>query len=201
MSGTVGPIAASTDQQQFAGRLMAQAHPEGVDLVGPDGLLAGVTRQVLATACEAGRSAHVGDDRHDPAGCQGGTCRTGTCSTTVLTEVGPGQSEVLRDWDGSVKPTIVAKRPRRRDGIDAVVRSRTGRGLTTGRLVSRVRYRASPASRTVSRRPGSRRVKVAPRPGPGESACRSPPCARASPRAMVRPTPDPAERRCRFGER
>ena len=34
-------------------------------------------------------------------------------------------------------------------------------------------------------------VKVAPWPGPGEAALRSPPCARASWRAMVSPMPDP----------
>ena len=40
----------------------------GVDLVGPNGLLNQLTKNVLETALEAEMSEHLGYDRHDPAG-------------------------------------------------------------------------------------------------------------------------------------
>ena len=41
------------DQQQFAQALVAQARSEGVELIGPAGLLTGLTKSVLETALEA----------------------------------------------------------------------------------------------------------------------------------------------------
>ncbi|TWE07418.1 hypothetical protein BKA23_3436 [Rudaeicoccus suwonensis] len=43
----VGRIDEQDDEQQVAQRLVAQARAEGVDLVGPDGLLTGLTTRVL----------------------------------------------------------------------------------------------------------------------------------------------------------
>lgn len=41
------------DQQQIAEQLLAQAKEKGVSLVGPGGLLGGLTKTVLETALEA----------------------------------------------------------------------------------------------------------------------------------------------------
>ena len=41
------------DQQQIAEQLLAQAKAQGMSLVGPGGLLSGLTKQVLETALEA----------------------------------------------------------------------------------------------------------------------------------------------------
>ena len=46
---------------------------------------------------------------------------------------------------------------------------------------------------------GDAGLKVAPLPGPAESAVTSPPCARAKPRAMVSPMPEPLWAASRFG--
>lgn len=49
------------DQQQFAQALVAQARSEGVDLIGPGGLLTGLTKSVLESALEiGGRAGHAG---------------------------------------------------------------------------------------------------------------------------------------------
>jgi hypothetical protein len=45
---------------QLAQELVQRARQEGVSLVGPDGLLAGVTRTVLQTALDAEMSEHLG---------------------------------------------------------------------------------------------------------------------------------------------
>ena len=56
------------DQQQLAEQLLAQAKEQGVELVGPDGLLNQLTKNVLETALEAEMSEHLGYEKHDPAG-------------------------------------------------------------------------------------------------------------------------------------
>jgi hypothetical protein len=47
--------------------------PRGVGLVGPGGLLTGLTKDVLGASLEAELSEHLGYDRHDPAGRERGS--------------------------------------------------------------------------------------------------------------------------------
>lgn len=50
----IDPVTGETiDQQQLAEHLLRQAKEQGVDLLGPDGLLNGLAKQVLETALEA----------------------------------------------------------------------------------------------------------------------------------------------------
>src|SRR3954452_22831755 len=124
------------DAQQLAAELMEKARAEGIDLVGPGGLLTGLTKTVLETALDAELTDHLGYDKHDPAGRTGGNSRNGTRVKTVLTEVGPVEIEVPRDRDGSFDPQMVRKRQRRLDGINQLVLSLTARGLTTGEIAA-----------------------------------------------------------------
>src|SRR3954452_25272465 len=121
MTETIEPMPVSTDTQQLAQTLVEQARAEGVELVGPGGLLTGLTKTVLETALEAEMSEHLGYDKHDPAGDHSGNSRNGARVKTVLTEIGPVEIEVPRDRDASFDPVIVRKRQRRLDGIDEVV--------------------------------------------------------------------------------
>ena len=52
----------------LADQLLARAQAEGVELLGPDGLLAQVTRAVLERALGEELAVHLGYDKHDPAG-------------------------------------------------------------------------------------------------------------------------------------
>jgi putative transposase len=52
----------------LADELLARAREQGIDLVGPDGLLTKVTKNVLESALEAELTEHLGYDAHDPAG-------------------------------------------------------------------------------------------------------------------------------------
>ncbi len=52
MTKTIEPMPAQIDQQQLAQQLVEQARVEGVDLIGPGGLLAGLTKTVLEAALE-----------------------------------------------------------------------------------------------------------------------------------------------------
>lgn len=153
MTETISAVPEQIDTQQFAQQLVERARADGVDLVGPGGLLTGLTKTVLETALEAEMAEHVGYDKHDPAGRNSGNSRNGTRAKTVLTEVGPVEIEVPRDRDGSFDPVIVRKRQRRLDGIDQIVLSLTARGLTTGEVAAHFAevYGATVSKDTISR--------------------------------------------------
>ena len=139
------------DEQQLAEQLLRQARQQGVDLVGPNGLLNGLTKRVLETALEAELTEHLGHEKHQqPAG---ENIRNGTRSKMVLTEVGPVEIEVPRDRAGTFEPQIVKKRQRRLDGVDEIVLSLTARGLTTGEIAAHFDdvYGASVSKDTISR--------------------------------------------------
>ncbi|HEX4686926.1 MAG TPA: IS256 family transposase [Pseudonocardia sp.] len=127
---------ARIDQQQLAQQLVDSARQDGVELVGPGGLLTGLTKTVLETALEAELDEHLGYDKHAVEGRDGGNSRNGTRPKTVLTEIGPVQIEVPRDRDGSFDPQLVRKRQRRLSGIDEIVLSLSARGLTTGEIAA-----------------------------------------------------------------
>jgi putative transposase len=150
---TIEPMPAQIDQQQLAQQLVDRARADGLDLVGPGGLLTGLTKTVLETALETELSEHLGYDKHDPAGRNRGNSRNGTRTKTVLTDVGPVDIEVPRDRDGSFEPVIVRKRQRRLEGIDQIVLSLTARGLTTGEIAAHFAevYGATVSKDTISR--------------------------------------------------
>ena len=141
------------DQQQLARDIVEQARAQGIELVGPGGLLTGLTKTVLETALEAEMSEHLGYDKHAPEGRNRANSRNGSRAKTVLTELGPVQVEVPRDRDGSFEPVIVRKRRRRLDSIDQIVLSLTARGLTSGEVSAHLVdvYGASVGKDTISR--------------------------------------------------
>ena len=153
MAETIEPMAARIDQQQLAEELVARARADGVQLIGEGGLLTGLTKSVLECALEEEISDHLGYDKHDPAGRNGGDSRNGHREKTVLTEIGPVTIEVPRDREGSFEPVIVGKRQRRLNGIDQIVLSLTARGLTTGEICAHFAevYGARVSKDTISR--------------------------------------------------
>jgi putative transposase len=146
-------VAMELDQRQLAEQLLAQAKEQGVELVGPNGLLNQLTKNVLETALDAEMAEHLGYDKHDPAGRGSGNSRNGTRVKTVLTEIGPVEIEVPRDTNSSFDPQIVKKRQRRLTGIDEIVLSLTAKGLTTGEVAAHFAdvYGATVSKDTISR--------------------------------------------------
>lgn len=123
-------------RRELAERLVFEARTKGQKLVGADGLLAEITKMVLETGLEVEMSEHLGYDKHDQAGRDGGNSRNGTRSKTVITDVGPVTIDVPRDRDGSFEPATVRKRQRRLEGVDAMVLSLCAKGLTTGEIAA-----------------------------------------------------------------
>jgi len=154
MTETLDPMAATeVDQKQLAEQLLAQAKEQGIELMGPNGLLNQLTKNVLETALDAEMTEHLGYEKHDAAGRGSGNSRNGTRSKTVLTEIGPVEIEVPRDLDSSFAPQIVKKRQRRLTGIDEIVLSLTAKGLTTGEVSAHFQdiYGATVSKDTISR--------------------------------------------------
>jgi putative transposase len=140
-------------EEDFARGLMERAKAEGVSLVGPGGLLSGLTKTVLETALEAELTEDLGYEPHEPAGRNSGNSRNGTRSKAVLTEVGSVEIEVPRDRNGTFEPKLVRKRQRRMTGVDDLVISLVAKGLTTGEVCAHLAeiYGAEVTRDTVSR--------------------------------------------------
>lgn len=114
--------------------LVGQVRARGLKLAGEGGLLAALTKRLLEPALDGEIADHLGYDKHDPAGRNGGNSRNGARSKTVLTEIGLVKIEVSRDRDGLFEPQLVKKRQRRLIGVDEMVISLSARGLTTGEI-------------------------------------------------------------------
>ena len=125
-----------TVDEELAEELVERARSEGVELVGPGGLLTGLTKTVLETALEAELDDHLGYPKHAASGRDKGNSRNGSRSKTLLTEVGEVEIAVPRDRDGSFEPRIVKKRQRRLAGVDELVISLAAKGLTTGEIAA-----------------------------------------------------------------
>ena len=109
---------------------MKKADTEGLELVGPGGVLAQLTKRVLETALNTEMTEHLGYEKGDPAGAGTPNSRNGIGRKTVLTGVGAVDVDVPRDRDGSFAPQIVRKRQRRLDGFNEQIISLYARGMS-----------------------------------------------------------------------
>ena len=122
---------------ELVGQLVEQARVAGLQLTGEGGLLQQLTKRVIEAALDGEITDHLGYEKHDPAGKDGGSSRNGARAKTVLTDIGPVEITVPRDRDGSFEPQIVRKRQRRLSGVEDMVLSLSAKGLTTGRRAGR----------------------------------------------------------------
>ena len=128
----------------FAEQLVEQAKDQRLDLVGPDGVLTGLTKRVnrpgivghsgVGGRLEAKLTEHLGYDKHAVEGRDGGNFRNGTRPKTVVSEIGPVELDVPRDRGSSFEPQLVKKRQRRLHVVDEMVISLTAKGLATGEV-------------------------------------------------------------------
>src|SRR5947209_10535631 len=117
--------------EELADQLLGKAAAEGVELLGPDGLLSRVTKAVLERALTEEMTGHLGYDKHDPAGRGSGNNRNGTTGKTVLTDVGAVDLAVPRDRNGTFQPQIVRKGQTRLEGFNERIIALYARGMTT----------------------------------------------------------------------
>jgi putative transposase len=117
--------------EELADQLLGKAQAEGVELLGPDGLLSQVTKAVLERALAEEMTGHLGYEKHDPGGRGSGNSRNGTTPKTVLTDVGAVDLAVPRDRAGSFEPKIVRKGQTRLEGFNDRIIALHARGMTT----------------------------------------------------------------------
>ena len=101
------------------------------DLIGENGLLKQLTKQLLERAMAAELTEHVGYEKHDPAGKNSGNSRNGNSKKTLKGEFGRLPIEVPRDRNGTFEPQIIERHQTRFTGFDENIISLYSRGLTT----------------------------------------------------------------------
>jgi putative transposase len=111
----------SAADAQLLRELTERARAGGLKLTGEGGLLGTLTKMVLEGALEGELDDHLGYEKNDPSGRNGGNSHNGHRAKTVLTDTGPVEISVPRDRDSSFEPKIVAKRQRRLTGVDDLV--------------------------------------------------------------------------------
>ena len=101
------------------------------DLIGENGLLKQLTKQLLERAMAAELTEHVGYEKHDPTGRNSGNSRNGTSAKTLKGNFGTVPIEVPRDRNGTFEPQIIEKHQTRFTGFDDKIISLYARGLST----------------------------------------------------------------------
>lgn len=111
-------------------RLMAQVDAEGLELLGPDGVLTELTSRLLSRGLEVEMTDHLGYERGDPGGWGSGNNRNGSYPKTVQTDAGTVGVEMPRDRNASFEPRLIPKHQRRLSGFNELVISLVARGMT-----------------------------------------------------------------------
>ena len=115
---------------ELVDRLMEQVDAEGLDLLGPDGVLTELTSRVLSRGLEVEMTDHLGYERGDRAGWGSGNNRNGSYPKTVHTDAGTVPVRVPRDRNGTFEPQLIPKHQRRLRGFNELVISLVARGMT-----------------------------------------------------------------------
>src|SRR4030095_6119419 len=119
----------SIDNELIDNLLKNYKKPE--DLVGENGLLKQLTKQLLERAMAAEMTEHVGYDKHDASGHNSGNSRNGKSAKTIKGTFGELALETRRDGNGTCEQQIIEKHQPRFTGFDKNILSLYSRGLST----------------------------------------------------------------------
>jgi transposase-like protein len=106
-------------------QLMVQIDAEGLELLGPDGVLSELTSRIMNRAMQTELTDHMGYEPGDPSGWGSGNNRNGSSAKTVLTDAGSIPVIVPRDRNGTFEPKLIPKYERRLNGFGVLRRFRT----------------------------------------------------------------------------
>jgi len=101
------------------------------DLIGESGLLKQLTKAIIERAMKTEMTAHLGYEKHEPAGKKSGNSRNGNSKKTIKGEFGNLEIEVPRDRNSTFEPVIIPKGETRFTGFDDKIISMYARGMTT----------------------------------------------------------------------
>src|SRR5260370_24198016 len=109
----------SIDNELIDNLLKDYKKPE--DLIGENGLLKQLTKQLLERAMAAEMTEHVGYDKHDAAGNNSGHSRNGKSTKTIKGTLGDRALETPRDRNGTFEPQSMEKHQTRFTGVHATI--------------------------------------------------------------------------------
>jgi putative transposase len=101
------------------------------DLLGKNGVLKQLTKDLMERMLEAEMTDHLGYDKHALEGRGSGNSRNGTSAKTIQGDHGEVPLDVPRDRNGDFEPQVIPKGQRRLPGFDEKVISMYARGMTT----------------------------------------------------------------------
>ncbi len=101
------------------------------DLMGKDGVLKRLLGQSLDGLLEAEMSAHLGYEKHSPAGNRSGNSRNGYKTKQIQSEQGAIEIRVPQDRKGSFTPAVIPKHSRRLGALEDAVLSLYAKGVST----------------------------------------------------------------------
>jgi len=111
--------------------LMSRVDAEGLELLGPDGVLTEITSKIMNRALEVEMTDHLGYERGDPAGAGSGNNRNGHSTKTVLTDAGAIPIKIPRDRNAEFDPALVPKHQRRLSEFNDLICGLMSRGMST----------------------------------------------------------------------
>ena len=112
----------------------------GLRLTGEGSMPGELVKAVLERALEAELTAHLGYERHDPAGHGTGNSRNGAIGKTVQTGIGPVGLQVPRDRAGTFEPLLIPKRSGRvSGGLDDMIISLYAHGMSVRDILHHLR--------------------------------------------------------------
>ena len=100
------------------------------DVFGKGGLIKMLSKRLVERILESEMEHHLGYVKHAPEGNSSGNSRNGHSEKKVILEDGKIDIAVPRDRNGSFTPQLIEKRKARLSGIDNVVLSLYGKGMT-----------------------------------------------------------------------
>jgi putative transposase len=118
--------------------VMAKIEDEGLQLLGPGGVLTELTSKIMNRALEAEMSQHLGYEKDDKDGWGSGNNRNGHSAKNVKTDAGEIPVAVPRDRNATFEPVVVPKHKRRLEGFNDLVCGLLARGMTTRDICSQL---------------------------------------------------------------
>ena len=91
------------------------------DLLGKNGVLKQLTKDLMERMLEAEMTDHLGYDKHALEGRGSGNSRNGTSAKTIQGDHGEVPLDVPRDRNGDFEPQVIPKGQRRLPGFDEKV--------------------------------------------------------------------------------
>lgn len=122
------------------------------DLMGKNGLLKRLSKQMIEEILEAEMNEHLGYEKHSSEGINSGNSRNGKSPKTVKSTFGEMDINTPRDRNGEFNPVIVKKRQTDISSFDEKVISMYGKGMTTRDIQDHIKdiYGADISPTTVS---------------------------------------------------